>query len=217
MRLGERFQQNSEKKKQYIGISEFEKHVVRDLTMIKFDLRTIVDMISQLTQNLSTDAPKEIIHPIKEKDEQPEDNVLPAFLLKNWEQFCEMENLLHTNTVASRQLKIPPCLVEFYILFALVISSGLCEEKMLLMRGGKDAADCTRRMLLHVFAPELAVRVSWLGRKNNERLEGTIFVRALFEAVKHRYKKIDDRAIETAIIDWFRRATDRLKKQEKNV
>jgi len=51
---------------------------------------------------------------------------------------------------------------------------------MLLMRGGKDAADCTRRMLLHVFAPELAVRVSWLGRKNNERLEGTIFARALF-------------------------------------
>jgi len=48
------------------------------------------------------------------------------------------------------------------------------------MRGGKDAADCTRRMLLHVFAPELAVRVSWLGRKNNERLEGTIFARALF-------------------------------------
>ncbi|XP_067203883.1 structural maintenance of chromosomes protein 2-like isoform X3 [Linepithema humile] len=105
--ITERFQQvqNSEKKKQYIGISEFEKHV-RDLTMIKFDLRTIVDMISQLTQNLSTDAPKEIIHPIKEKDEQPEDNVLPAFPLKNWEQFCEMENLLHTNTVASRQLRL---------------------------------------------------------------------------------------------------------------
>lgn len=37
------------------------------------------------------------------------------------------------------------------------------------------------------------------------------------EAVKHRYKKIDDRAIETTIIDWFRRATDCLKKQEKNV
>jgi len=37
------------------------------------------------------------------------------------------------------------------------------------------------------------------------------------EAVKHRYKKIDDRAIETTIIDWFRRATDRLKKQETNV
>jgi len=52
---------------------------------------------------------------------------------------------------------------------------------MLLMRGGKDAADCTRRMLLHVFASELAVRVSWLGRKNNERLEGTIFARALFD------------------------------------
>jgi len=83
--------------------------------MIKFDLRTIVDMISQLTENLSTDVPKEIIHPIKEKNEQPEDNVLPTFPLKNWEQFCEMENLLHTNTVASRQLVSLLLIVSFII------------------------------------------------------------------------------------------------------
>lgn len=59
---------------------------------------------------------------------------------------------------------------------------------MLLMRGGKDAADCTRQMLLHVFVPELAIRVSWLGRKNNERLEGTIFAHALFG--KYLYSSI---------------------------
>lgn len=40
-----------------------------------------------------------------------------------------------------------------------------------------------------------------------------IVIISLTEAVKHRFKKIDNRAIETIIIDWFRRATDRLKKQ----
>jgi len=35
------------------------------------------------------------------------------------------------------------------------------------MRGGKDAADCTRRMLLHVFAPELAEFHGWGGKIMN--------------------------------------------------
>lgn len=83
--------------------------------MIKFDLRTIADMISQLIQNWPTDAHKEVIHPTKEKDEQPEDNMLPAFPLKNWEHFCEMENLLHTNTIAKRQLVSLLLLVSFII------------------------------------------------------------------------------------------------------
>lgn len=83
--------------------------------MIKFDLRTIVDMISQLMQNWPTDVHKEIIHSTKEKDELPEDNMLPAFPLKNWEHFCEMENLLHTNTVASKQLVSLLLLVSFII------------------------------------------------------------------------------------------------------
>lgn len=180
---------NKIKKPQYVGDSEFEKHVIRDLTMIKFDMRTLVDMITKLSFNkLNTDINEEAV--AKQKDEQPEENILPAFPLQHWQNFCDMEHLLHTNDAACRQL-----------------------EKMLLKRGGKDPADFIRRMLMSVFAPELALGVSWLGRKKNNRLEGTIFARILFAAVKQRYRKIDDREIETTVIDWFRRATDRLKKQ----
>jgi len=58
--------------------------------MIKFDLRTIVDMISQLTENLSTDAPKEIIHPIKEKDEQPEEDNVTSVSVEVW-RYCHYQ------------------------------------------------------------------------------------------------------------------------------
>lgn len=34
----------------------------------------------------------------------------------------------------------------------------------------------------------------------------------LTDAVKKRYKNIDDRIIESTIIDWFRRASDRVPK-----
>lgn len=36
------------------------------------------------------------------------------------------------------------------------------------------------------------------------------------DAVKKRYRKIDDRTIESTIIDWFRRAADRIPKNRDN-
>ncbi|XP_025262208.1 uncharacterized protein LOC112637206 [Camponotus floridanus] len=154
--------------------------------MMKFELRRIAEMITNLSLNLSD---KQEVIPMKQNEKPPDDNILPVFPLQNWQHFCDLENLLHSNEVANRQL-----------------------EKMLFKRGGRDPSEFIRRILSKLFSNELAVRVSWLGRKQNKRLEGTIVARTIFAVIKLRYKNYDDRDIETKIIDWFRRANDRIPK-----
>ena len=51
---------------------------------------------------------------------------------------------------------------------------------MLLTRGGRDPGDFIRRILSGLFSSEFAVGISWLGRKQNKRLEGTLVARTIF-------------------------------------
>lgn len=82
--------------------------MIRDVTMIKFDLRTLMEMVTKMSLNWPTADINAETTTANRKDEQPEQIILPAFPLKNWQNFCDMENLLETNDVASRQL------VSFY-------------------------------------------------------------------------------------------------------
>jgi len=51
---------------------------------------------------------------------------------------------------------------------------------MLFRRGGRDLNEFIRRILSKLFSSELAIGVSWLGRKQNKRLEGTLVARTIF-------------------------------------
>ncbi|KAM0731585.1 hypothetical protein ACS0PU_002645 [Formica fusca] len=176
------------KKTQYNEETEFEKQIVRDLTIIKFDMLAILEIVTTLSQTW-IEKNGEINPKISKGEGKPEENILPTFPLENWQNFLDFENLLQTKDTARAQL-----------------------EKILYNRGGKVPAELIRRMLVYVFTPHLSLQISWLGRKKNQRLEGTHFARILFDAVKNRYRKIDDRIIESTIIDWFRRASDRIPK-----
>ncbi|EGI67292.1 hypothetical protein G5I_04142 [Acromyrmex echinatior] len=82
---------------------------------------------------------------------------------------------------------------QFGSLYLLIMSDLIGwrhPENMFFTCGGKDPANFIQRILAHVFAPNLALKLSWLGRKQNQRLEGTYFVYIFFNAVK-RYRNID--------------------------
>lgn len=69
--------------------------------MIKFELRGIAEMITNLSLNLSDE--QEVIL-TKQNEDPSDDNILPAFPLQNWQHFCDLENLLHLNDAANGQL-----------------------------------------------------------------------------------------------------------------
>ncbi|XP_036146919.1 uncharacterized protein LOC118646991 [Monomorium pharaonis] len=172
----------------YIGETEFEKRVIRDLTKVKLDIQEIRDVIITMQQDILH---QEDIFKRKTKDtKQGEEmeNILPAFPLKTLQDWNELATLLSNNKVAREQL-----------------------ETMFSNRGGKNGGDLIRRILGTVFSPQLAVQFSWQGRKNNEKVEGSVVARTIFVATKHKFK-IDDREIELGIINWFRRASERIPK-----
>jgi len=69
--------------------------------MIKFELRGIAEIITNLSFNLSD---KQEVIPTKQNEDPPDDNILPVFPLQNWQYFCDLEDLLHSNDAACGQL-----------------------------------------------------------------------------------------------------------------
>ncbi|XP_039315658.1 uncharacterized protein LOC113004852 isoform X3 [Solenopsis invicta] len=174
----------------YIGESEFEKLVIRDLIKIKFDVKEIRDVLVPIVQDILNN-PQEnfrernIRHA---RQEEELENILPTFPFTIMQDWYDLETLLSNNTVACEQL-----------------------EKMFSTRGGKDGNDMIRRILGAVFSPQLSAMISWQGRKNNIKLQGTIVARTIFVIVKKKFK-MDDRQIELTVINWFRRSSERIKK-----
>lgn len=110
--------------------------MVRDLTMIKYDMRAILEMVTKLSQTWiekNTETNPEI-----SRDEQkPEENILPNFPLQKWKNFLDLEDLLQNEDTARAQL-----------------------ENKLYNRGGKIPAELIRRMLVYVFTPHLSLQIS---------------------------------------------------------
>ncbi|XP_025073328.1 LOW QUALITY PROTEIN: uncharacterized protein LOC112552398 [Pogonomyrmex barbatus] len=86
-------------KSRYGGETEFEKQVIRDLTMIKFDMRAILEIVTTLSQ-IWTEKNGEINLEVA----RGEENILQLFPLQNWQSFLKLENLLQIKDIARAQL-----------------------------------------------------------------------------------------------------------------
>ncbi|KMQ86590.1 e3 ubiquitin-protein ligase protein, partial [Lasius niger] len=91
------------KKTRYNGETEFEKQIVRDLTIIKFDMRAILEIVTTLSQTW-IEKNEEINLKTSTGKEKSKENILPTFPLENWQNFLDLENLLQTKNIARAQL-----------------------------------------------------------------------------------------------------------------
>lgn len=71
--------------------------------MIKFDMRAILEMMTTLNQTY-IEKFGEINPETSRKEQMPEEDILPTFPLKNWQDFLDLENLLETTDIARAEL-----------------------------------------------------------------------------------------------------------------
>ncbi|XP_029174597.1 uncharacterized protein LOC114943181 isoform X1 [Nylanderia fulva] len=176
----------------YIGETEFEKRILCSITRLQIDVKEIRDVVEKIYEEKylrnTPDVKKYPQRNIRNAQEEELTNILPDFPLKTLNNWQELETLLSNSKTAREQLK-----------------------NMFFNRGGKNGGEHIRRILRAMFEPCLAKKISWQGLKNNEKFDGTLVSCVLFDSVKQHFK-IDDRNIELAIINWFRRSSERISK-----
>ncbi|XP_031358404.1 uncharacterized protein LOC116182050 [Photinus pyralis] len=79
--------------------------------------------------------------------------------------------------------------------------------------GGKDYKDATKRYLKLLFTNQFARTCSWTGQKNHHKLKDLEVVKVIKEAVCSCYN-VTSRDFEIVLMDWFRYATQRDKREK---
>lgn len=88
--------------------------MIRDLTMIKFDVRAVLDMVTTLSQTW-IEKNRETDPEISRDKQKPEENILPNFPLQNWANFLDLEDLLQTTDTARAQLVSLTTYYHYYV------------------------------------------------------------------------------------------------------
>ncbi|XP_067207271.1 uncharacterized protein [Linepithema humile] len=168
--------------------------------------RCILDMMMEIVKNMAT---KDLVSTLMA--EVTKQSLELAALKKLFLDNTLAQKVVHTETnenVKNLPLGSLAVLQTFYQELQNDKAFTANFTNYLLGVGGKNAKDCILRMLQKVFSSAVAKDCSWLGQKNNFKLQGLYIIEILRDTGRAHYQYTET-AFEEIVSEWFRQGKQR--------